>query len=90
MGRCRIGERGNTDNVSQSRTVKAALDFAEASYRFRSRVPGAQPNNRYGNQATTGLGEALSSFRKWYAEVVRTRIYITVVGCILFARGQRK
>lgn len=33
LGGCRAGERGNTNNVSRTKTVKAVLDFAEASER---------------------------------------------------------
>lgn len=49
LGGCKTGERGNTTNVSRSKTVEAVLDFAEASQRFRSRVPDGQPNKRNGN-----------------------------------------
>lgn len=33
------GGRGKPDNASRAKTVEAVLDFAEASQRFRSRVP---------------------------------------------------
>jgi len=49
LGGCRTGERGNINNVSRSKAVEAVLDFAEASQRFRSRVPDGQPNKRNGN-----------------------------------------
>lgn len=39
-----------------------------------------------GTEATAGLGEALSSLRKWYTIHVRIEIYIVVVGCISFRR----
>lgn len=48
LGGCKIGERGNNNNVSRAKTVEAVLDFAEASQRFRSRVPDGQPNDRNG------------------------------------------
>ena len=34
----------------------------------------------------TGLGEALSSLRKWYTIHVHRKVYIVVVGCISFRR----
>jgi hypothetical protein len=33
------GERGTRSTASRAKTVKAVLDFAEASQRFRSRAP---------------------------------------------------
>ena len=39
LGGSREGEKGKPDTVSRARTVKAVLDFAEASQRFRSRAP---------------------------------------------------
>ncbi|OQD74003.1 hypothetical protein PENANT_c189G02360 [Penicillium antarcticum] len=39
LGGSTEGERGNPDTVSRARTVKAVLDFAEASQRFQSRAP---------------------------------------------------
>ena len=39
LGGSTKGERGKPDTVSRARTVKAVLDFAEASQRFKSRAP---------------------------------------------------
>ncbi|KAJ5839484.1 uncharacterized protein N7525_004672 [Penicillium rubens] len=39
LGGSTEGERGKPDTVSRARTVKAVLDFAEASQRFQSRAP---------------------------------------------------
>ena len=39
LGGSNEGERGKPDTVSRARTVKAVLDFAEASQRFQSRAP---------------------------------------------------
>jgi ribonuclease HI len=49
LGGSKQGERGKPDTVSQARTVKAVLDFAEASQRFCGRAPRGQPNNGNGN-----------------------------------------
>jgi hypothetical protein len=49
LGGSEQGEKGKPDTVSRARTVKAVLDFAEASQRFRSRAPPGQPNNGNGN-----------------------------------------
>ncbi|KAJ5183270.1 hypothetical protein N7492_000886 [Penicillium capsulatum] len=49
LGGSKEGEKGRPDTVSRARTVKAVLDFAEASQRFRSRAPRGQPNNGSGN-----------------------------------------
>lgn len=49
LGGSTEGRKGKTDTVSRAQTVKAVLNFAEASQRFRSRAPGGQPNNRNGN-----------------------------------------
>ncbi|KAJ5626360.1 hypothetical protein N7510_002669 [Penicillium lagena] len=43
------GKRGKPDTVSRAETVKAVLDFAEASQRFCSRAPQGQPNNGNGS-----------------------------------------
>ncbi|THC91376.1 hypothetical protein EYZ11_009161 [Aspergillus tanneri] len=43
------GKKGKPVTVSRARTVKAMLDFAEASQRYRSRAPRGQPNNGSGN-----------------------------------------
>ena len=39
LGGSNEGEQGKPDIVSRAKTVQAALDFAEASQRFRSRAP---------------------------------------------------
>ena len=39
LGGSTKGKRGKPDTVSRARTVKAVLDFAEASQRFKSRAP---------------------------------------------------
>jgi ribonuclease HI len=49
LGGSKQGEKGKPDTVSRAKTVKAVLDFAEASHRFRSRAPRGQPNNGNGN-----------------------------------------
>jgi ribonuclease HI len=49
LGGSKEGEKGKPDTVSRARTVKAVLDFAEASQRFRSRAPRGQPNIGNGN-----------------------------------------
>jgi hypothetical protein len=86
------GKRGKLDIVSRVRTVKAVLDFAEASQRFRSHAPRGQPNNMSGNQATTGLNEAPSSFSGSGVIYMYIQGYIVVVGCIslFIARAQRE
>jgi hypothetical protein len=43
------GKRGKPDTVLRARTVKAVLDFAEASQRVQSRAPRGQPNHANGN-----------------------------------------
>lgn len=42
------GKKGTSDTVSRAKTVKAVLEFAEASHRFWSRAPRGQPNNGNG------------------------------------------
>jgi hypothetical protein len=49
LGGSTEGKKGKPDTVSRAKTVKAVLDFAEASQRFRSRAPRGQPNNGNGN-----------------------------------------
>jgi hypothetical protein len=39
LGGSTDGKRGKPDSVSRARTVKAVLDFAEASQRFKNRAP---------------------------------------------------
>lgn len=39
LGGSTEGKRGKPDIVSRARTVKAVLDFAKASQRFKSRAP---------------------------------------------------
>ena len=39
LGGSNEGKKGKPDTVSRAKTVKAVLDFAEASQRFRSRAP---------------------------------------------------
>lgn len=56
------GRKDKPDTESQARTVKAVFDFAEASKRFQSDALRGQPINGSGNEATTGLNDALSSF----------------------------
>lgn len=62
LGGSKEDERGKPDSVSRARMVTVVLDFAEASQRFRSRVPQGQPNTGGGNYVTAGLDEALCSF----------------------------
>jgi ribonuclease HI len=49
LGGSAEGKKGEPDTVSRAKTVKAVLDFAEASQRFWSRAPRGQPNNGNGN-----------------------------------------
>jgi ribonuclease HI len=49
LGGSAEGKKGKPDTVSRAKTVKAVLDFAEASQRFWSRAPRGQPNNGNGN-----------------------------------------
>jgi ribonuclease HI len=49
LGGSAEGKRGKPDTVSRAKTVKAVLDFAEASHRFWSRAPRGQPNNGNGS-----------------------------------------
>lgn len=49
LGGSTEGKRGKPDTVSRAKTVKAVLDFAEASQRFWSRAPRGQPNNGNGS-----------------------------------------
>lgn len=49
LGGSTEGETGKPDTVSRAKTVKAVLDFAEASHRFWSRAPRGQPNNGNGS-----------------------------------------
>ncbi|CEJ62503.1 hypothetical protein PMG11_11000 [Penicillium brasilianum] len=49
LGGSTEGKKGKPDTVSRVKTVKAVLDFAEASHRFWSRAPRGQPNNGNGN-----------------------------------------
>jgi hypothetical protein len=43
LGGSAEGKKGKPDTVSRAKTVKAVLDFAEASHRFWSRAPRGQP-----------------------------------------------
>jgi hypothetical protein len=54
LGGSTEGMKGKPDIVSRARTVKAVLDFAEASHRFQSRASRGQPNIGSGNQAPAG------------------------------------
>jgi hypothetical protein len=49
LGGSAEGKKGKPDTVSRAKTVKAVLDFAEASHRFWSRAPRGQPNNGNGS-----------------------------------------
>jgi ribonuclease HI len=49
LGGSTEGKKGKPDTVSRAKTVKAVLDFAEASQRFWSRAPRGQPNNGNGS-----------------------------------------
>ncbi|KAG2000897.1 hypothetical protein GB937_010720 [Aspergillus fischeri] len=49
LGGSTEGKKGKPDTVSRAKTVKAVLDFAEASQRFWSRTPRGQPNNGNGS-----------------------------------------
>jgi ribonuclease HI len=49
LGGSTEGKKGKPDTVSRAKTVKAVLDFAEASHRFWSRAPRGQPNNGNGS-----------------------------------------
>lgn len=49
LGSSTVGKKGKPDTVSRAKTVKAVLDFAEASQRFWSRAPRGQPNNGNGS-----------------------------------------
>jgi hypothetical protein len=49
LGGSTEGKNSKLDTVSRAKTVKAVLDFAEASQRFWSRAPRGQPNNGNGS-----------------------------------------